>query len=147
MDKKNMPSVKSKFLIIGGLFMVTISLLLIWKEVEKKQITDGNRIVTATVIKTPADCNDLGSRGGYYTLKFNDIIFVKRGDKNICESIVGKKEVKVLTNEKMDEIVWIDEYEEIDIWSGFLLVFIGSVISFKGYRSLKHVPTNYKKQC
>ena len=144
MNQKIKTFLASKGLIFGGFFMIAISLIIIWKGIEKKQITEENRIVVATVVEAPTDCNDLGRRGGYYKLQFNDKVFVKSGNRIICESIVGKKEVDVLTNEEMDEIVLINEYEEYNLWSGFVLVLVGSFISFKGWRSQKRLPTTYK---
>lgn len=144
MNEKIQAILGSKGLIIGGFFMIAISLIIIWKGIEKKQITDKNQIVVATVIEAPSDCDNLGRRGGYYKLRYNDKIFVKSGNRIICKSIVGKKEVDVLTNEEKDEIVLINEYEEYNLWSGFVLILIGSVISFKGWRSQKRLPTTYK---
>ncbi|GGZ94223.1 hypothetical protein [Algibacter mikhailovii] len=141
MNEKTKAFLNSKGLIFGGFFMIAISLIIIWKGIEKKRITEENRIVVATVLETPTDCDNLGRRGGYYKLQFNDRIFVKSGNRIICESIVGKNEVDVLTNEEMDEIVLVNEYEEYNLWSGFALVFIGSIISFKGWRSQKRLPT------
>ncbi|MBO0320668.1 hypothetical protein J0X14_00045 [Muricauda sp. CAU 1633] len=116
---------------IGGLFMVLVSLLVIRNGVIKKKITEENRIVSAKVLETPLDCDDLGRRGGYYKLEFNGMVFVKNGNRLICEQVFGKESVDVLTNLKRNKIVFINEYKNSnDILYGTLLVLMGLVITF-----------------
>ncbi|MDF0708279.1 hypothetical protein [Flagellimonas okinawensis] len=116
---------------VGGIFMVLVSLLVIRNGVIKKKITEENRIVSAKVLETPLNCDNLGRRGGYYKLEFNGKVFVKNGNRLICEQVFGKESVDVLTNLKKDKIVFLNEYENSnDILYGTLLVLIGLVITF-----------------
>lgn len=126
----------TKGLVIGGLSMVIIAIVIIHNGITKKKIIKENRIVTAKVLESPADCDYLGRRGGFYKLKYNGQIFVKKGNRIICESIIGKNEVHMLTNEKMDKLVFLNEYEESnDFLSGTLLGVFGIVIAYKGWKN------------
>jgi len=49
--------------------------------------------------------------------------------------MIGKSNVDVLTNEKEDKIVFLNEYEESnDFWNGIILGIIGIVIAYKGWK-------------
>ncbi|MFH4968743.1 hypothetical protein V8G61_11125 [Gaetbulibacter sp. M240] len=123
-------------LLIGGLFMLLISLIIINNGFKKKQITKENKIVTVKVIESPTDCDNLGRRRDYCKLKFNGQIFVKNVNRIFCELVVGKKEIKMLTNEKKDELVFPNEYENSkDFLYGILLVLFAIVISYKGWKN------------
>ena len=101
----------------------------------KKQITKENIVVTAKVIDSPKACDDLGRRGGYCKLEFNGKIFVKNVDRIFCELVADKKEVKMLTNGKMDELIFLNEYENSnDFVYGFLLGLFAIVIIYKGFK-------------
>ena len=115
--------------------MSIIAIIILTNGVVKKRITEQNKIVTAKVLETPKDCDNLGRSGGYYKLTYNGQVFVKKGNRLICEAIIGKSDVDVLTNENNDKIVFLNEYEESnDFWSGILLGIIGIVITYKGWK-------------
>tara|TARA_R110000744_G_C19321296_1_gene557669 strand:- start:1168 stop:1518 length:351 start_codon:yes stop_codon:yes gene_type:complete len=115
--------------------MLIVAVVVIDNGLTKKKITEENRIVSAKVLESPTDCHDIGRRGGFYKLQFNGQVFVKRGNRIICESIVGKNEVDVLTNERMDKVVFLNEFEESnDFLSGILLGLFGIVIIYKGWK-------------
>ncbi|MEO9480080.1 MAG: hypothetical protein ABJO28_14360 [Maribacter dokdonensis] len=135
MKSKIISFIITKGLIIGGLFMLIIAVIVLNNGVVKKRITEQNKIITAKVLETPKDCDNLGRRGGYYKLTYNGQVFVKKGNRLICETIIGKSDLEVLTNEKEDKIVFLNEYEESnDFWSGILLGIIGIVIAYKGWK-------------
>jgi hypothetical protein len=122
-------------LIIGGLFILLISGIIINNGFLKKQITKENVIVTAKVIESPKDCDDLGRRGGYCKLEFNGKTFVKNVNRIFCKSVADKKEVKMLTNGKMDELIFPNEYENSnDFVYGLLLGLFAIVIIYKGFK-------------
>ncbi|MDT0622959.1 hypothetical protein [Croceitalea vernalis] len=135
MKSKIISFIITKGLTIGGLFMLIIAVVVLNNGVLKMRITEQNKIVTAKVLETPKDCDNLGRRGGYYKLTYNGQVFVKKGNQLICETIIGKSDVDVLTNENEDKIVFLNEYEESnDFWSGILLGIIGIVIAYKGWK-------------
>ncbi|MEO9512732.1 MAG: hypothetical protein ABJN84_17415 [Flavobacteriaceae bacterium] len=120
---------------IGGLFMVLISLVVINNGIVGKKITKENRIVSAKVLETPLDCDNLGRRGGYYKLEYNGRVFVKSGNRLVCEKVYGKDKIDVLTNSEMDKIIFLDEYENSnDFIYGTILMLIGIAITFKGLK-------------
>lgn len=131
MKSKILPFLNKNGLKVGGLFMVLVSLVVIRNGLITKKMTEENRIVSAKVLETPLDCDNLGRRGGYYKLEFNGKIFVKNGNRLICEQVFGKESVDVLTNLKKDKIVFKNEFENSnDILHGTLLVLMGLVITF-----------------
>ena len=103
--------------------------------ITRKRMTEGNRIVSAKVLETPFDCDNLGRKGGYYKLEYNGKVFVKKGNRLICEKIHGKKSIDVLTNPKMNKIIFMNEYEEsTDFLYGTLLMLFGILITYKGWK-------------
>ncbi|MDF4222757.1 hypothetical protein PXC01_14230 [Maribacter sp. M208] len=135
MKSKIISFIITKGLIIGGFFMLIIAIIILNNGVVKKRITEQNKIVTAKVLETPKDCDNLGQRGGYYKLTYNGQVFLKKGNRLICETIIGKSDIEVLTNDNKDKIVFLNEYEESnDFWSGILLGIIGIVIAYKGWK-------------
>lgn len=99
-------------------------------------MTEENLVVTARVLETPVNCNEIRRRGGFYKLQYNGQVFVKRGNRIICESVVGKNEVAMLTNSEMNKLVFLNEYEESnDFLSGILLGLFGIVIVYKGWKN------------
>ena len=115
--------------------MVMISLIVINNGIVRKRMTEENRIVSAKVLETPLDCENFGRRGGYYKLEYKGRIFVKSGNRLICEQVFGKEKVDVLTNLEMDKIIFLNEYENSnDFLYGTLLMLIGITISFKGWK-------------
>ncbi|RKN80151.1 hypothetical protein D7Z94_18105 [Ulvibacterium marinum] len=122
---------------MGGFFMVIISCVLIYNSIVDKKIIAENRIVSARILETPPDCNNLGrrGRGGYYKLELNGQIFIKNGNRLVCEKLYGKDKINVYTNFKMDKILFLDEYEKSkDILYGTILMFIGIVIIIKSWK-------------
>ena len=75
---------------VGGLFMVFVSLIIVNNGIVRKRMTEENLIVSALVIETPSDCENLGRRGGIYRLEFNGQVFVKRWNRLMCELVIGK---------------------------------------------------------
>tara|TARA_R110000744_G_scaffold378872_1_gene495718 strand:- start:4367 stop:4777 length:411 start_codon:yes stop_codon:yes gene_type:complete len=135
LKSKILTFILTKGLIIGGLFMLIISVIILNNGMVKKRITEENNVVSAKVLETPMDCDNLGRRGGYYKLQYNGQVFVKKGNRLICETIYGKKEVNVLTNAQMDKLIFLNEYEESnDFLYGILLGFFGLVITYKGWK-------------
>ena len=115
--------------------MLLISGIIINNGILKQQITKKNTIVTAKIIESPKNCNDLGRRGEYCKLEFNGKIFVKNVDRIFCELVADKKEVKMLTNGKMNELLFLNEYENSnDFVNGFLLGLFSIVIIYKGFK-------------
>ncbi len=98
-------------------------------------MTEENLIVSALVIETPPDCENLGRRGGTYRLEFNGQVFVKRGNRLMCELVIGKEKVDVLTNKERDNIIFQNEYENSnDFLYGTLLILFGMFIAFMGWK-------------
>ena len=115
--------------------MLAITVIVFNNGMVKKKITEENRVVSAKVIETPMECDNIGRRGGYYKLQYNGQVFVKKGNRLICESIYGKQEVNVLTNAQMDKLIFLNEYEESnDFLYGILLGLFGLAITYKGWK-------------
>lgn len=115
--------------------MLVIAVVVLNNGLVKKEITEENRVVSAQIIETPKDCDDLGRRGGFYKLQYNGMVFVKRGNRLICETVIGKNKLEVLTNAEMDKLVFLNEYEESnDLLYGILLGLFGTVIVYKGWK-------------
>lgn len=128
---------------IGGFFICLISLIVLNNGVVRKVITEENRVVSAKVLETPLDCDNLGRRGGYCKLEMNGQIFVKSGNRLLCEQVFGKEKVDVLTNSEMDKIVFLNEYENSnDFLSGTLLMLFGIAIAYKGLKNKRLLVKN-----
>ena len=96
-------------------------------------MTEENIIVSAQVIETPSDYNNLGRRGGTYRLVFNGQVFAKRGNRLMCQLVIGKEKVDVLTHKERDKIIFPNEYvNSNDFLYETLLILFGIVIAFKG---------------
>lgn len=114
--------------------MLMISGVVINNGITKEQITRENKIITVEVIESPNTCKDYGRRAEYWKLKYNGTIFIKRVEKQFCQSIINKKKLKMLTNKKKDKFIFLNEYKDSnDFLFGCVLSFIALVIVFKGY--------------
>ena len=110
--------------------MLVVALIILNNGIVKKRITEDNNVVSAKVLETPVDCDNLGRRGGYYKLQYN-----KKGNRLICETIYGKNELNVLTNAQMDKLIFLNEYEESnDFLYGILLGLFALVITYEGWK-------------
>ncbi|WP_422350307.1 hypothetical protein [Flagellimonas sp.] len=122
-------------LILGGLFMVLIGFIVMNKARTQMNLTEEGRRVPVEILKSPADCDRIGRRGGYCTLKFNGREIIKRTGHKFCELVEGKKEIVMLTNAEKSKLIFLNEYEKEHNWiSGIGLCLFGIVITYKGWK-------------
>lgn len=121
---------KNYVMFYGGIFVIIISCIILWRHDLEKRITERNEIVTVEVIEAPENCGNLPSRGGYCKLKFNNEIFSKKAGNKFCNHVSGKKTTKMLTNKSKDIIIFIDEYDKTELFYGLLLLALGLYTTF-----------------
>jgi len=122
-------------LIIGGIFMILISLIVIRNGYLDKKITERNITVDVKII----NCYETGKSNYFLKFKFNGKTFVKRTKAKYCNEIKGADTKKLLTNENNDRFIFTDEYEtDNDFLYGLILIGFASIIIFKGYKNLKN---------
>ncbi len=120
-------------LILGGVFIIIISSIIIWKNFVKKEIYDEGSKVEVTVLEAPSSCKNITKRRGYCKLQYNGKVYVKRAGNKFCHLVSGKKNVTMLTNG--EEIIFLQEYSGEPFVYGLILVAIGIIIIIKGYKS------------
>ncbi|GAA4276819.1 hypothetical protein GCM10022259_15430 [Aquimarina mytili] len=111
--------------------MIIISIITIIKTYEKKIISEKGIEVVAEVITAPNTCDNYRRRPPYSKIKFNNKIFIKKIEKDYCHWVSQKKTVKMLTNEKKNTLIFVNEYDPNQFVFGVLLMIIGIVISVK----------------
>lgn len=121
-------------LIIGGIFMLLVSLIIIRNGYLDKQISERNEKVIVKVI----DCYETGKRNYFLKFEFDNKEFVKRTKAQYCRNLKNTNETELLSNKNHDRFIFIDEYEtDNDFLYGFLLIGFALVIIFKGYKKLR----------
>ena len=121
-------------LILGGIFMILVSLIIIRNGYLDKKITESNKTVNVKVI----DCYQTGKRNYFLKFELNGKTFVKRTKEKYCKKIKDAENIQLLTNQNNDRFIFADEYKtDNDFVNGFLLLGFALVIIFKGYRNLK----------
>ena len=123
-------------LIIGGIFMLLLSSIIIRNGYLDQEITERNEKVTVKVI----DCYETGKRNYFLKFEFKNKEFVKRTKAQYCRKLVNKNETEMLTNKNRDRFIFSDELDtDNDFLFGFILSGIALVIIFKGYQSFKRM--------
>jgi len=121
-------------LILGGIFMILVSLIIIRNGYLDKKITESNKTVNVKVI----DCYETGKRNYFLKFEFNGKTFVKRTKEKYCKKINDTENIELLTNQNNDRFIFADEYEtDNDFVYGLLLLGFATLIIYKGYRNLK----------
>lgn len=125
-------SVKNKniILIVLSVLITLISLIGFWETNEKRQIDSNGLEAVAEVIYFPKNCSKVNYRLRHVKLKYNNRIFIKDVDLELCELIGEKKEIKVLTNKKGSRLMFEGEYESGD----FILSFLFLILAFLGFK-------------
>ena len=75
---------KYKIMFYGGLLLILISIILFWRYIQEKNIYERSELVTLEIIESPDNCNNISTRGGYCTLKYNNDTLVKRAGNKFC---------------------------------------------------------------
>lgn len=118
-------------LVIGGIFILVVSLIVIRNGFIEKEITKENRIVTVQVL-------ELSKRRSNYYLKlhYDNKNFVERIDAEKFRRIKGEKEVKLLTNKKHTKFIFPNAFKQNNNFLyGILLSLIGLIIIYKGTKA------------
>ena len=133
MNKKN----KNKILIALSVLILSISFIGFWRTNEKRKIDSEGFEVFAEVIYCTENCSTENYRTRHCKLKYDGKIFVKDIDLEMCEFISGKKEIKMLTNEKGSRLLFEEEYEAGDFVFSIILLFVAFLGLRQGFKGLK----------
>lgn len=115
----------------GALLMIIVSIVIVLATLKKKEIISENIEVVAEVLESSNSCENLGRRPSYSKIKYNDKVFIKKIDNNICHLVSQKKFVKMYSNKKGDEVIFLEEYDPAQFVYALLLFIIAIVISAK----------------
>ncbi len=118
-------------LLIGSIFIIVISSVLLYKTYEEYTITKEGNEVIVKILEAPDPCDTIGKRGGYCRLLFIDEVFVKKAGREFCHLVSQKDFVKMYTNPKRTVLIFNEEHQAIDFLYGFLLLAFGLVIAVK----------------
>ena len=121
-------------LVIGGMFMIMISIIGLRNGYLDKQITERNKTEIVSVI----DCSSSGNNSYFLKFEFNGKTFVKRTKSSYCKKISGKSEIEMLSNENNDRFIFADEYKtDNDYFFSSILALMGIFIIYKGRKKKK----------
>ena len=135
MKDKILSFISNYGLIVGGIFMIMISIIGLRNGYLDKQITERNETVKVKVI----DCSETGNRHYFLKFEFKGKTFVKRTKSLYCEKISGKSEIEMLSNKKNDRFIFSDEYKtDNDYFFSSILGLMGIFIIYKGSKSKKN---------
>lgn len=121
---------KYKILIALSVLVLLISSIGFWETNENRKVDSEGFEVIAEVVYCSENCSEVNYRLRHCKLQYNNKIFIKDVDINLCQLISGKKEIKMLTNKKGSRLLFEGEYEEGDFVFSFLLL----ILSFFGFR-------------
>ncbi len=121
----------------GSILIIIVSCMLIWKTYTKKIINETGIEVLVKIIESPRSCENITTRTGYCKLEYNGEIFIKRAGNKFCHFVSGEKTVKMLTNEKKDELLFIGEYDPTQYLYAIILFMIGVIIIIKNFKANK----------
>lgn len=126
------------YIFLGGvILMVVVSFIVIVKTYEMKAITESGVQVSAEIIEAPNSCENLGRRPPYSKIKFNEKVFIKKTGPKFCQFVLGKNSVTMLTNEKGDELIFLNEYDPMNFGYGVGIFFIALFSSYKYFATKK----------
>lgn len=119
-------------LIIGGVFMLLVSLIILRNGYLDKQMTEKNEKVTVKVIGCTKDRN-----GNYFfEFEFDNEVFLKRTKAQYCRYLKNENEAIMLTNKNRDRFIFRNEYKTNNNFIyGILFMGIALVIVFKGFKN------------
>lgn len=126
--------ITNNLLLFGGLLMMFISCMVIWGILIDYDIYKNGFEITANVIEAPENCENIPSRGGYCKLEYNGKIYVERAGNKFCHLVSGKKQVKMLTNEKLSALIFPDEFNDFEFVSGFILFAFAIFVISKNFK-------------
>lgn len=136
MKNKTLTFIIKYGLIMGGIFMLVVSSIIIRNGYLDKEITERNEKVVVKVI----DCYETGKRNYFLKFEFENNVVIKRTKAKYCRNIKDTNVTELLTNENHDRFIFVDEYEtNNDFLFGFILSGFALTIVFKGYKSLKRM--------
>ncbi|WP_139856476.1 hypothetical protein [Aequorivita sinensis] len=129
---------KNKILIGLSVLILLVSFIGFWKTNEKRKIDSEGYEVIAEVVYCPENCATINYRLRHCKLKYNNKIFVKDIDLELCQLISEKEEIKMLTNKTRSRLLFEGEYESGDFLLSILLVFVAFFGLRQGFKGLKN---------
>lgn len=113
---------------IGGLFLLFISIMITWGNVEDYNVYNNGFLVNANILEAPNNCDKISSRGGFCTLEYNGNKYITRAGKKFCYLVSGQKSVQMITDKKATKLLFPNEFTYFEFFSGFILMAIALVI-------------------
>lgn len=126
-------------LFIGGLFVLFISIMASWGNSIDYTIYKNGFLVNATVIEAPANCETIGSRGGFCTLEYNGKRYITRAGNKFCYLVSGQKSVQMIADKNATKLLFPNEFTYFEFSSGFILMAFAFFIMIKYFVPLSTI--------
>lgn len=120
--------------IAGFSLMIVVSLMIVWKTFEKKNIAETGKTVIVDVIEAPADCSEVTTRTGYCKLRYKGEVFGKRAGNKFCHLVSNSSTVTMLTNKDENILLFVGEYDPLQFLYAVLIFLIAIVVGLRGLK-------------
>jgi hypothetical protein len=125
-----------RVLSVGGVIIILISFLLLYRNIIKKNIELFGKEVIVEVIDVPISC-DISNKNlkAFFRFQYNNKIYTKNLKNKYCELVKTNKTLKLKTNSDNTIFIYIDEDVNQELFFNFILLAFGCIIF---YKSKKH---------
>lgn len=121
-----------RVLSVGSVIIILISLLLLYRNIVKKNIELFGKEVIVEVIDVPISC-DISNKNlkAFFRFQYNNKIYTKNLKNKYCELVKTNKTLKLKTNSDNTIFIYIDEDVNQELFFNFLLLAFGCIIFYK----------------
>jgi hypothetical protein len=121
-----------RVLSVGGVIIILISFLLLYRSIIKKNIELFGKEVIVEVIDVPISC-DISNKNlkAFFRFQYNNKVYTKNLKNEYCEIVKTNKKLKLKTNSDNTIFIYIDEDVNQELFFNFLLLAFGCIIFYK----------------
>lgn len=119
-------------LFFGGLFMFLVAGMSFMSVIDKKNMKESRNFVEVKILNPPTSCEDIPNKGFRAELEYKGKVFIKRINYKKCSEILNQQTLQMLSNEKKDYFIFLDDYKPYQFIFPFIFFGFGIFIIFKG---------------
>lgn len=126
----------NRVLVRGGFLVLIISVILLWKTIEKKNILLNGIEIEARVVDIPVSCETSSKNlKPFFRFEYNNKEYTKNIKGSYCKTLEIGRLVKLKTNTENSIFVFTDENINKEFIFGFVLLLLGVICGFKGFKT------------
>lgn len=128
----------NRALVIGSFLITIISIVLLWRTIEKKHILLNGKEIEVRIVEIPVSCTTSSKElKAFFRFEYNNEKYTKNIKGSYCQTLKIGHFVKLKTNSENSIFVFTDENINTEFISGFMFLSLGLVCGFKGFKTKK----------